>query len=105
MLNGVTQLIMMKSDVLDGFDEIKACTAYRINGEETTQFPYSIEEDIEPVYTTLPGWKTDMTGMQSEDEFPKEFSDYISFLEKELATPITIVSIGPDRKQTNERKR
>lgn len=105
MLNGVTQLIMMKSDVLDGFDEIKACTAYRINGEETTQFPYSIEEDIEPVYTTLPGWKTDMTGMQSEDEFPKEFSDYISFLEKELATPITIVSIGPDRKQTIERKR
>lgn len=105
MLNGVTQLIMMKSDVLDGFDEIKACTAYRIGNEVTTQFPYSIEEGIEPVYTTLPGWKTDMTGMQSEDEFPKEFSDYISFLEKELATPITIVSIGPDRKQTIERKR
>ena len=100
MLNGVTQLIMMKSDVLDGFDEIKACTAYRINGEETKQFPYSIEEGIELVYTTLPGWKTDMTAMQSEDEFPAEFKAYIDFLEKELRTPITIVSIGPDRKQT-----
>ncbi len=105
MLNGVTQLIMMKSDVLDGFDEIKACTAYRINGEETKQFPYSIEEGIEPVYTTLPGWKTDMTGMQSEDEFPAEFKAYIDFFEKELRTPITIVSIGPDRKQTIVRKK
>lgn len=105
MLNGVTQLIMMKSDVLDGFDEIKACTAYRINGEETKQFPYSIEEGIEPVYTTLPGWKTNMTGMQSEDEFPAEFKAYIDFLEKELRTPITIVSIGPDRKQTIVRKK
>ena len=105
MINGVTQLIMMKSDVLDGFDEIKACTAYKIGGNLTTQFPYSIEEDIEPVYTTLPGWKTDMTGMQSEEEFPSQFKDYIEFLEKELETPITIVSIGPDRRQTIERKK
>lgn len=105
MLNGVTQLIMMKSDVLDDFDEIKACVAYRINGRETTQFPFSIDESIEPVYATLPGWKTDMTGMQSESELPKQFKDYIDFLEKELATPITIVSIGPDRKQTIIRDR
>ncbi len=105
MLNGVTQLIMMKSDVLDDFDEIKACVAYRINGRETTQFPFSIDESIEPVYATLPGWKTDMTGMQSESEVPKQFKDYIDFLEKELATPITIVSIGPDRKQTIIRDR
>lgn len=105
MLNGVTQLIMMKSDVLDGFNEIKACVAYKINGIETKQFPFSIDEDIEPVYVSLPGWKTDMTKMQSEDEFPKEFSDYIAFLEKELATPITIVSIGPDRKQTIVREK
>ncbi len=105
MLNGVTQLIMMKSDVLDDFDEIKACVAYRINGRETTQFPFSIDESIEPVYATLPGWKTDMTGMQSESEFPQQFKDYIDFLEKELATPITIVSIGPDRKQTIIRDR
>ena len=105
MIDGVTKLIMMKSDVLDGFDEIKACTAYKIGGNLTTQFPYSIEEDIEPVYTTLPGWKTDMTGMQSEEEFPTQFKDYIEFLEKELETPITIVSIGPDRRQTIERKK
>ena len=104
MLNGVTQLIMMKSDVLDGFDEIKACTAYDINGTQTRDFPYSIEEEITPVYTTLPGWKKDMTSMQSEEEFPAEFKAYIDFLEKELATPITIVSIGPDRKQTIVRK-
>ncbi|MDE5989401.1 MAG: adenylosuccinate synthase [Duncaniella sp.] len=105
MLNGVTQLIMMKSDVLDDFDEIKACVAYKINGRETSQFPFSIDESIEPVYATLPGWKTDMTAMQSESEFPSQFSDYIAFLEKELATPITIVSIGPDRKQTIIRDR
>lgn len=104
MLNGVTQLIMMKSDVLDGFDEIKACVAYKIDGEETRQFPYSIEEEIEPVYVTLPGWKTDMTRMQSEEEFPTQFKAYIEFLERELSTPITIVSIGPDRKQTIVRK-
>ena len=96
---------MMKSDVLDGFDEIKACVAYEINGERVVDFPFSIEEDeIKPVYVTLPGWKTDMTGMKSEDEFPQQFKDYIAFLEKELKTPITIVSIGPDREQTIIRK-
>lgn len=105
MLNGVTQLIMMKSDVLDEFDTIKACVAYKVKGVETTQFPFSIDESIEPIYKTLPGWKTDMTKMQSEDEFPKEFSNYIEFLEKELETPITIVSIGPDRSQTIVRKK
>ncbi len=101
MINGVTQLIMMKSDVLDSFDTIKACTAYRINEKEIREFPYSIEEDtIEPVYTELPGWNTDMTKMKSEDEFPVRFKEYIEFLERQLETPITIVSIGPDREQT-----
>ena len=104
MIDGVTQLIMMKSDVLDGFDEIKACVAYEINGEKVTDFPYTIEGvDIKPVYVTLPGWKTDMTHIKSEEEFPQAFKDYIAFLEKELATPITIVSVGPDREQTIER--
>ena len=101
MINGVTQLIMMKSDVLDSFDTIKACTVYRINEKEIREFPYSIEEDtIEPVYTELPGWNTDMTKMKSEDEFPVRFKEYIEFLERQLETPITIVSIGPDREQT-----
>lgn len=106
MINGVTQLIMMKSDVLDDFDEIKACVAYEINGERVEEFPFSIEEDeIKPVYVTMPGWKTDMTKFHNESQFPKEFSDYIAFLEKELETPITIVSIGPDREQTIIRQR
>lgn len=101
MINGVTQLIMMKSDVLDNFEQVKACVAYKINGKETTEFPYSIEDgSVEPVYTTLPGWKTDMTQFRSEDEFPEAFRNYIKFLEAELETPITIVSIGPDREQT-----
>ena len=101
MVDGVTKLIMMKSDVLDGFDEIKACVAYEINGEKVTDFPYSIDsETIKPIYVTLPGWKTDMTKMKSETEFPKEFKDYMAFLEKELETPISIVSVGPDREQT-----
>lgn len=101
MINGVTQLIMMKSDVLDNFEQVKACVAYKINGKETTEFPYSIEDgSVEPIYTTLPGWKTDMTQFRSEDEFPEAFRNYIKFLEAELETPITIVSIGPDREQT-----
>ncbi|MDE6125585.1 MAG: adenylosuccinate synthase [Muribaculaceae bacterium] len=105
MVNGVTRLIMMKSDVLDDFDELKACVAYRIDGKETDQFPYSIADGtIEPVYTTLPGWKTPLTSVTSEEQFPENFKAYIAFLEKELATPITIVSVGPDRTQTIIRK-
>ena len=86
------------------FDTIKACTAYKVNGELTRDFPYDIESGIEPVYETLPGWKTDMTQFTSESQFPKQFSDYIAFLEKELETPIRIISIGPDRAQTIVRK-
>ena len=104
MVNGVTQLIMMKSDVLDGFDNIKACVAYRQNGREIDYFPYDINEGIEPVYKEIPGWKTDMTQFTSEDQFPKEFNDYVEFLEAELETPIKIISIGPDRAQTIVRK-
>lgn len=101
MLNGVTKLIMMKSDVLDGFDEIKACVAYNINGRTVKEFPFSIEEDeISPVYVTLPGWRTSLTEVTTKDEFPQAFKDYIQFLEEELQTPIVIVSVGPDRKQT-----
>jgi adenylosuccinate synthase len=90
----------MKSDVLDGFDTIKACTAYKVNGVLTRDFPYNIEEGIEPVYEELPGWKTDMTKFTAESQFPEPFKNYIKFLEKELETPIKIISIGPDRAQT-----
>ena len=105
MINGVTKLIMMKSDVLDTFPTIKACTAYKVDGQVTRDFPFSLEDcTVEPVYEELPGWLTDMTSFNSEDEFPQQFSDYIRFLEDQLQTPITIVSIGPDREQTILRK-
>ena len=100
MVDGVTKLIMMKSDVLDDFETIKACVAYKVNGVEIDYFPFDINEGIEPVYVELPGWKTDLTKMKSEDEFPEEFNAYLSFLENELEVPIKIVSVGPDREQT-----
>lgn len=104
MINGVTELIMMKSDVLDSFDTIKACVAYKQNGQVIDYFPYDIEHHLEPVYKELPGWKTDMTNFISEEQFPIEFSNYIKFLEEQLETPIKIISIGPDRNQTIIRK-
>jgi adenylosuccinate synthase len=101
MLNGVTQLIMMKSDVLDDFATIKACTAYEIDGQIVREMPYDIEHtDIRPVYTELPGWKQPMTGITSWEALPDTFKDYVAFLERELETPITILSVGPDRAQT-----
>ena len=99
MLNGVTQLIMMKSDVLDGFDTIRVCTAYEKDGVQTTDMPYDTE-GWKAVYEDLPGWKTDLTQMTSVEQFPQQLRDYISYIEKETATPITIVSVGPDRAQT-----
>ena len=104
MVNGVTELIMMKSDVLDGFDTIKACVAYKLpDGTVTTDFPYEID-NVEPVYKEFKGWKTDMTQFTSEDQFPQEFKDYIAFVEEFLETKIGIISIGPDRAQTIVRK-
>lgn len=100
MLNGVTKLIMMKSDVLDTFATIKACRAYRINGVETRDFPYSIEQEIEPIYDEVPGWQCDLTAFDREEQLPKAFLDYVAYLERELEVPIAILSVGPDRKQT-----
>ncbi len=104
MINGVTKLIMMKSDVLDQFDTIRVCVAYEVDGVETPDFPYSIEDTsrVKPVYKDIPGWKTDLTKMTSADQFPKELNDYIKFLEAELEVPIAIISVGPDRSQTIE---
>lgn len=105
MLNGVTQLIMMKSDVLDSFNEIKVCVSYEIDGEETNRFPFDVDaQSIKPVYKILPGWNCDMTTAKSEADFPVNFVNYIKFLESELETPITIMSVGPDREQTIKRK-
>jgi len=100
MIDGVTQLIMMKSDVMDDFDSIKLCVAYEINGVEMEDFPFEINDSTKPVYAELPGWETNMTKMQSEDEFPEEFNAYLSFIEEFLGVKIKIVSVGPDREQT-----
>ncbi len=101
MINGVTQLNMTKADVLSIFDEIKVCVAYSWKGAEIDYLPYDAEIDkLTPIYKTLPGWKTDLTGLDDEANFPEALSDYISFLEEALDTPITVVSVGPDRKQT-----
>lgn len=101
MINGVTQLLMTKADVLSIFDTIKVCTGYRIDGEVFDYFPYDINSvEIEPVYDELPGWKHDLTGMSHWDELPAELISYIEYLEKALEIPITIVSVGPDRSQT-----
>ena len=100
-VNGVTQLMMMKGDVLSGFPTIKVCTHYKTKEGNIEHFPFSIEpNNVTPEYIELPGWKEDLTQMSTEEEFPAEFNAYIAFLEKELETPIKIVSVGPDRKQT-----
>ena len=99
MLNGVTQLIMMKSDVLDDFETIKVCTAYQKDGQRTTDMPYDLN-GWEAVNEELEGWNCDLTQMKSESEFPKALSDYIAFIEKYMGIPVTIVSVGPDRTAT-----
>ncbi|WP_103070663.1 adenylosuccinate synthase [Aquimarina sediminis] len=103
-VNGVTKLMMMKGDVLSGFNTLKICTAYKYQGKTITHLPYNIEpENVTPIYTEMKGWSEDLTKMNDASQLPKELNDYISFLEKELETPITIVSVGPDRKQTIHR--
>ena len=100
-INGVTQLMMMKGDVLSGFDKIKVCTAYQTESGEIDYLPYDIaSQDIKPVYDELPGWHKDLTGITDLNEFPENFNNYIAYLEEALKTPIKIVSVGPDRKQT-----
>ena len=100
MVDGVTELIMMKSDVLDTFETIKACVAYELpDGTQTQDFPYEID-DVKPIYKEFRGWKKDMTHCRSAAEFPQEFRDYVAFLEEYLETKIGIISIGPDREQT-----
>ncbi|HDR68226.1 MAG TPA: adenylosuccinate synthase [Bacteroidaceae bacterium] len=102
MLNGVTQLIMTKTDVLDSFDTIKVATAYSVNGKLSDQLPYDLNAKIEPIYTELQGWKINLTGIRSKEQFPEELQNYIQFLEKELQIPVKYISVGPDREQIIE---
>ncbi len=100
-VNGVTQLMMMKGDVLSGFKTLKVCTAYKYKGEEIYHLPYNIEpENVTPIYSEFSGWAEDLTEMSEASQLPEALNGYIAFLEKELEIPITIVSVGPDRKQT-----
>ena len=102
MLNGVTQLIMTKTDVLDTFDVIRVATAYSIDGELTDQMPFDLDVEVKPVFTEMSGWNTDLTGVRSREQFPNELKEYITFLEKELKVPVKYVSVGPDREQIIE---
>lgn len=100
MLNGVTELIMMKADVLDKFETIKVCVGYKINGEVVEKFPFELNDNVTPVYVELPGWQSDLTKLTSQNEFPEEFNNYINFIEEQTGVPITIASVGPNRAQT-----
>ncbi|MBP7037658.1 MAG: adenylosuccinate synthase [Bacteroidales bacterium] len=100
MINGVTRLFMMKSDILSGFSTIKVCSSYRVNGQNVDQRPYDNNAAIEPVYTELPGWQEDITGIRKYDELPLNLRNYVEFIEKQTGIPITIVSVGPDRNST-----
>jgi adenylosuccinate synthase len=101
MINGVTELSMMKADVLSIFDSIEVCTHYLVNGEKVTDFPFDVNDlDYTPVYETLPGWNCDLTQLDDYSNAPEELKKYVSYLEDKLQVPIKVVSVGPDRKQT-----
>jgi adenylosuccinate synthase len=101
MINGVTKLIMMKADVLSGFNPIRVCTSYQLEQDCVDFLPYDINETaITPVYEDLPGWSADLTGMHAADSLPVELKNYIQYLESQLEIPIVVVSVGPDREQT-----
>lgn len=100
MLNGVTKLIMMKSDVMDTFAEIKVCVGYEHNGVVSTDFPFELNDSYKPVYKTFAGWQTDTSGLRNASEMPQALSEYIAFIEQELRVEIAYVSVGPDREQT-----
>ncbi len=100
MLNGVTEMIMMKADVLDQFDVLKVCVGYEIKGEVSEIFPFEIDDHVKPIYVDLPGWNTPLTHIRHAGEFPEELKNYIRFIEDETGIPVTIASVGPNRDQT-----
>jgi adenylosuccinate synthase len=101
MINGVTELNIMKIDVLSHLPEIKVCTGYSYNDEEKiTQVPFDLGEDFQPIYETFKGWRKDISGIKEYINLPKECRYYIEFIERRIKIPITRISVGPDRKQT-----
>lgn len=100
MLNGVTEIILTKADVLDEFENIKICTSYKIDGKETTEVPFDINTPIEPVFEELKGWNTQIKSMRKKEELPQEFNEYLKFIEDYIQVPVSIVSVGPDRDAT-----
>ena len=100
MVDGVTGLIMMKSDVMDDFDVVKVATAYKVGGEVVDHLPYELNDEIEPVYTEFKGWKTKISDIRRYEDFPAEFKTYVEFIERETGVPVKIISVGPDRDET-----
>ena len=100
MINGVTELIMMKIDVLDKFKSIKICTAYEMDGKIIDHFPFELTGDVKPVFVELPGWNKNLSKINSKNEFPHELNTYIKFIENEMKIPVSIASVGPNREQT-----
>ncbi|MGZ4056689.1 MAG: adenylosuccinate synthetase, partial [Bacteroidia bacterium] len=106
MINGVTELMMMKADILSGFETIQVCTHYNYQGKKIDYLPYDCSPELlSPVYTSLKGWNQDLTGLSSPEQMPEALNEYISFIEREVGVPISIVSVGPDRTQTLMRKK
>tara|TARA_B100001057_G_scaffold66028_1_gene59805 strand:+ start:4748 stop:6016 length:1269 start_codon:yes stop_codon:yes gene_type:complete len=99
-VNGVTNLMMMKGDVLSGLKKIKVCVKYKYNGNEISHYPFTLEDNLEPVYKEIEGWKEDISKIKNYNDLPNSFLNYVKFLEDELKVPISIISVGPDRKQT-----
>jgi adenylosuccinate synthase len=103
-INGVTELMMMKADVLSGFESLQVCTHYLYQGQRMDQLPYSLDPQwVTPVYESVPGWNQDLTGMHTADQLPSALMDYVAYIEKAVGVPITLVSVGPDREQTIHR--
>jgi adenylosuccinate synthase len=100
MINGVTKLFMTKADVMSGFNKVKICTAYRIDGKLSNEIPFSNDEAVEPVYTEMEGWKENISGMRNYEELPGALRKFISFVESEAGVPVKMVSVGPDRTET-----
>ena len=99
MMNGVSELIMMKADVLNDFDTIKVATRYEIDGKQVDYFPFESNESVTPVYKEFKGWKCDICSVRKYEDFPQELKDYVDFIEKETGCPVKIISVGPDRKE------